>query len=302
MKVTTSDKELIVYLNGQYVPESQAKISVFDHGFLYGDAVFDTWCAWHGGIFQLDAHLNRIFDSMQACMIACPLSKDEFRAALIETTRINGNRDAYIKAIVSRGTGPIPLLSAVDNITPTVVIFSRPYRSVVTDLDDPKGVTAKISTVQRIPSECLDPKIKSCNYLNHVLAYLDAKVAGFQEAIEVTTDGVVCEAPGHNLFIVKHGVVRTPDRGILMGVTRTAVLELAGELGLRCEIGPMSAYDVYTADEVFFSSTAGFLTSVVNVDGRRIGDGKPGPITAKLRKAYYVLLESGKYSTPVFGD
>jgi branched-chain amino acid aminotransferase len=299
MKVTTSDKELIVYLNGQFVPESQAKISVFDHGFLYGDAVFDTFCAWAGGIFHLDAHLNRLFDSLQTCMIKSPLSKDEFRKVLIEVVRRNENRDAYIKIIVSRGAGPIPLLSALD-IEPTVVVFSRPYRSVVTDLDDPAGVTAKISIVQRIPAECLDPKIKSCNYLNHVLAYLDAKVSGFNEAIEMTTDGHVCEAPGHNLFIVKDGILRTPDEGILMGITRQCVLELAQELGIPSEIVRMSAHDVYTSDEVFFSSTAGFLTSVVNVDGRRIGEGKPGPLTARLRKAYYKLLESGKYSTKVF--
>jgi branched-chain amino acid aminotransferase len=301
MKVTTSDKELIVYFNGQFVPESQAKVSVFDHGFLYGDAVFDTWCAWAGGIFHLDAHLDRLFDSMQTCMIRSPLSKDEFRQALIETVRRNGFRDAYIKAVVSRGTGPIPLLSAVD-IEPTVVIFSRPYRSVVPELDDPAGVTAKISIVQRIPAECLDPKIKSCNYLNHVLAYLDARASGFNEAIEMTTDGHVCEAPGHNLFIIKAGVLRTPAEGILMGITRRVVLELAAEMGMPSEITPLTAHDVYTADEVFFSSTAGFITSVVNVDGRVIGAGKPGPLTARLRKAYYALLESGKYSTPIFAD
>lgn len=300
-KVTTSDRELIVYLNGEFVPESQAKISVFDHGLLYGDAVFDTWCAWAGGIFHLDAHLNRLFDSMKAVMIKPPLSKEEFRQALIETVRRNGFREAYLKAIVTRGTGPIPLLSAVD-IEPTVVIFSRPYRQVVQDLDAPAGVTAKISIVQRVPAECLDPKIKSCNYLNHVLAYLDARASGFDEAIEMMTDGRVCEAPGHNLFIVKNGILRTPGEGILMGITRQVVLELAEELGIPSQVTNLTPYDVYTADEVFFSSTAGFITSVVNVDGRPIGDGKPGPVTAKLRTAYYRLLESGKYSTPVFDD
>ncbi|MCZ7568935.1 MAG: branched-chain-amino-acid transaminase [Ardenticatenaceae bacterium] len=300
MNVVPSYHEFIVYLDGQFLPETQAKLSIFDHAVLYGDAVFDTCCAWAGAVFKLDAHLDRLYESAKAILLDIPITKADLRSVVLETIRQNQLREAYVKILVTRGVGELPILRPI-NCRPSVIVFARPYGAAVGSGDKAHGQTAKITATRRIPAEALDPKIKSCNYLNHVLAYLEAQAAGCDHAIELDLQGAVCEAPGFNVFMVKRRGLATPADNILVGITRQTVCELAVRLGCRVIETRLTAFDLYNADEVFLSGTAGGIVPIVQIDGRTIGSGETGPITQAIIRAYYALLESGEQSTPVYG-
>ena len=212
--------------------------------------------------------------------------------------RRNKLENAYIKILVTRGVGQMPLMSPY-NCTPNLIVFAIPYISLIDSGVQEEGIRAGISSMRRIPSECLDSKIKCTNYLNHILMRMEANEAGLDEAIELDIHGYVAEAPGYNVFMAKHGVLYTPGENILVGVTRQTVMELAAAEGMKTEEGKLTAFDLYNADEVFLTSTAGGIFAVREVDGRTIGCGKPGPITQKLNQKYMELLESGVQSTPV---
>ncbi len=291
--------EPIVYVNGSFLPQSHATISVFDHAVLYGDGVFDTSCAWNGYIFMLDAHLDRLYRSIHAAKLAIGVSKDELKTLIVETVRRNGLINAYIKVVVSRGVSPEPLLDP-RNCIPGLIIFARPYLSLVDPQKAARGLATKITSVRRIPPECLDPKIKSLNYLNLIMAKLEAIESGCDDAIMLDTQGYVSEGPGYNIFAVVGGALTTPSRSILEGITRTAVFLLAERLGLRITEGFYTSYDLYTAEEVFFCSTAGGIIPITSIDGRVIGSGEAGAITIKIRNAYRALLESGERGTAVY--
>jgi len=299
MQVSAKQGESVVYIDGTFYPESQAKISVFDHVVLYGDAVYDTCCAWSGRIFKLDQHLDRLFESAHAIKLQISLSKAELRDVVIETVRRNNLQKAYVKIIATRGVGELPLMSPY-NCRPSLIVFARPYVSLVGGDADRKGIRVKVASWRKIPDECLPSKVKNCNYLNHILMRLEANEAGYDDALELGTDGYVAEAPGYNVFAVKEGVIYTPADNILMGITRETVLELAAEAGIPVVEGLLTVFDFYNADEVFFSSTAGGIFPVREIDGRVIGAGKPGPITVQIRDGYYALLESGVESVPVY--
>lgn len=299
MKVSPSDKESIVYIDGKYLPESEAKISVFDHIVLYGDGVYDTCCAWNGKVFRLEDHIDRFYESAHAVKIKVPLSKDELREVVLETVRRNGHRDAYVKIIATRGVGALPLLSPYD-CEASVIVFSKPYMRLVDEDEHQRGIRVKTVSVRRIPDECLYSKVKSSNYQNHVLARMEANEAGYDDALELTVGGEVAEAPGYNIFVVKKDCLYTPRENILMGVTRKTVIELAREAGIQVYEESLSLFDVYNADEVFFSSTAGGIFPIIEADGRRIGDGKLGPLTDRLHDGYRKLLESGEKSVAAF--
>jgi branched-chain amino acid aminotransferase len=290
----------IVHINGQFVPGDQAAISVFDHGFLYGDGVFDTSFARHGWIFKLDEHLARLELSLRAVALELPLTTAQIRAAIIETAARNGHRDAYIKVVATRGVSTEPLMDP-RNCTPTIVIFARPYLSLAGAEVKARGLVTKLTSLRRVDHTAIDPRIKSLNYLNLVMARLEAFASGCDEALIVDTDGGVCEAPGYNVFAVIGGTVVTPDRGILEGVTRSTVFELCADLGIPARIGRIAPYDLFTADEAFLSSTAGGLVPVVKVDGRPVGTGKPGPVLARIDARYEELLAEGWQGTPVPG-
>lgn len=292
------EKEWIAYVNGEYVPQSQAKVSIFDHGLLYGDGVFDTWCAWNGFIFHLEAHTDRLYRSIHAFQIDMPLSKEEFKKILIKVVETNGAKNQYIKSLVTRGVGPRPLLSPVGCKT-SVVVFSRPYLSNVDPEREGKEIRARITSVRRIPAQCLDPKAKNLNYANFVLAKMEALNSGADEAIMLDLHGFINEGPGYNVFIVKEGKIYTPtEENILMGITREAVLEIAQKDGIELIITRLIPYDIYTADEVFLASTAGGIIPIAEVDGRRILGGSPGPITKRVSKRYLEMLEKGVHGTP----
>ncbi|MCY3917989.1 MAG: branched-chain-amino-acid transaminase [Chloroflexi bacterium] len=299
MNIGTGSSERQVYIGGAYVPENEARISVFDHVVLYGDAVCDTACAWGGKVFKLDAHVDWLFESAHALKIEVPLDKDGVREVVLEVVRRNKLENAYIKIIVTRGVGRMPLLSPY-HCEPNLIAFAIPYISLIDSGVQDEGLRAGISSMRRIPSECLDSKIKCCNYLNHILMRMEANEAGLDEAIELDIDGYVAEAPGYNVFLAKQGVLYTPGENILVGVTRQTVMELAAAEGIETVVGRLTAFDLYNADEVFLTSTAGGIFTVREVDGRTIGRGKPGPITQKLNQKYIELLESGVQSTPVY--
>ncbi len=298
--MTPSDqtREPIVYVNGAFVAASQAKISVFDHVILYGDGVYDTMCSWNHQVFKLDEHIDRLYESAHAIKLELSLDKGELRAVILETVRRNNLRNAYVKVIATRGVGAQPLMSPY-NCTPGLIVFAVPYMSLVDGEGKDSGIRMIVSSLRRIPNECLSTKIKSCNYLNHILMRMEANEAGADDAIELDMDGYVCEAPGYNVFMVKQGVIYTPRDNILVGITRQTVMELAAEAGIPVVEGRIQPFDLYNADEMFLSSTAGGIFAVSELDGRIIGSGKTGPVTKEMRDAYLALLESGVKSTAV---
>ncbi len=299
MKVTSEAKESIVYIDGSYLAESEAKISVFDHVVLYGDGVYDTCCSWDGKVFKLDQHLERLFESAYAVKLEIPLTFEEIKEVVLETVRRNGYRDAYVKIIITRGVGELPLLSPYNCIS-SVIVFSKPYMRLVGGDEHERGIRVKIVSIRRIPDECLFSKVKSSNYQNHVLARMEANEAGYDDAIELTTDGFVAEAPGYNVFVVKNGVLYTPNENILMGITRQTVIELAEDFDIPIREDKLTPFDLYVADEVFLSSTAGGVFPILEVDGRVINKGQPGAFTMRMREGYQKLLESGEKSSAAF--
>lgn len=294
----TLEKEWSAYVNGKYVPQSEAKLSVFDHGILYGDGVFDTWCAWNGYVFEMDGHLDRLFRSIHCFQIDMPLSKEELKKIIIKVVETNGARNQYIKCLVTRGVGPRPLLSPA-GCKASVVVFSRPYLSLVEPGKGAKAVKARITSIRRTPPQCLDPKAKNLNYANLVLAKIEAMNAGADEAIMLDIHGFVNEGPGYNIFIASQGKLYTPPvENILVGITLESVFEIAKQEGIEVIETRLVPYDLYTADELFLTSTAGGIIPVVEVDGRQVSSGKPGPITGRVHQRYFEMLEKGVHGTP----
>ncbi|MFC1931082.1 branched-chain-amino-acid transaminase [Chloroflexota bacterium] len=291
-------KEWIAYVNGEYVPQSEAKLSIFDHGVLYGDGVFDSWCAWNGYLFMMDEHIDRLYRSIHFFQIDMPLSKEELKKIVIKVVETNGEKNQYIKCMVTRGVGPRPLLSPIGCKT-SVVVFSRPYQWLTEPGQEEKTVKAKITSIRRTPPQCLDPKAKNLNYANLVLAKMEALNTGADEAIMLDINGFVNEGPGYNLFVVKQGKIYTPPtENVLVGITLEAVFDIAKREDLEVTETRLIPYDIYTADEVFFTSTAGGIIPVVEVDGRTISSGKPGPISKRLSNIYFEMLEKGVCGTP----
>jgi branched-chain amino acid aminotransferase len=273
-------------------------ISVFDHGLLYGDGVFDTMFATYGYIFKLREHLERFRRSLRATRMALPIPEDNLERVVRETVAANGLRDAYIKVVATRGVSAEPLLDP-RNTTPTLIVFVRPYLSLAGAGKKETGLSTKLTSIQRVGHSALDPRVKNLNYLNLVLAKFEAINANADEALLIDEDGFVCEAPGYNLFAVRDGVVLTPERGILEGITRATVLELCAELGIPSAIKALAPFDLFVAEELFLTSTAAGLIPVTKVDGALIGDGRPGPAFRRLDAAYDELQRSGRYGTPV---
>jgi branched-chain amino acid aminotransferase len=292
--------EAIVFANGEFVPASEARISVFDHAVLYGDGVFDTTFCWNGLVFKLEEHLDRLFRSLAYVKIEPPHPRDELRELILETVRRNELENAYVKCVITRGTTERPLLDP-RGAKPGCIIFALPYLSLVTDDAQKAGVRLKASTLRRTPPSSLDPRVKNLNYLNIVLGLIEAQAAGADTAVMLDLDGHVSEGAGFNVFAVRDSRLTTPPGTVVLeGITRATVLELATELGIEASEEPVALYDLYTADEVFLSSTAGGLMPVTEVDGRRVGEGKPGPFFERINDAYLATIESGRHGTPVY--
>lgn len=273
---------LCVYVNGKFVPAAEATVSVFDRSFVYGDGVFEGIEVENGGIFKLDAHVDRLYRSAVFLRIAIPMSKDEMREAIIEVVRRSDLRNGYVRPLVSRGAGPLGLERVAELGPPTVVVMPqhRPPKEA-------RSYRAVILATRRNPAQCLDPRVKSNNYLNNVLGKFEQIDAGADAGIFLDVDGFVSECCGENLFSVREGRIATPPATrTLDGITRQTVIALAGEAGIPVAECEMTRYDLYTADELFLTATLSGIGYIVEVDGRRIGSGEPGPVSRQLYALY----------------
>jgi branched-chain amino acid aminotransferase len=286
--------ERVIYVNGEFVPENQARISVLDHAVLYGDGVFETVVAWNGRVFKLEEHIDRFYRSMAAIAMEPPFTRDELKALVLEAVRRNGFSEAYVKWIATRGSNGTPLMDPAGCIA-NLIILVQPY----IDRGGATGLRVKTTAIRRPPGHVLDAHIKSLNYLNLVLAKIEVKAAGADQALMLDVHGHVCESPGFNVFMVKDKKLHTPSNDILVGVTRDTVIELAPQLGYPVQEGVYELYHAHSADEIFLTSTAGGLLPVVELDGRRIGDGTPGPVFKALLEGYRAALSSDRWGTPL---
>ncbi|MEM1587395.1 MAG: branched-chain-amino-acid transaminase [Candidatus Bathyarchaeia archaeon] len=292
MNSSTSLEEEFVYIDGQFVPRKDAKISVWDHGLLYGDGVYEAIRIYEGNIFKLKEHVNRLYYSAKAIKIDIPITKEELLEAVVELVKKNKLQNGYLRIVVTRGVGPMGA-DPRNCKKPTIIIMSETRKA----LFEGRPIVAIVSSVRRIPSECLDPRIKSLNYLNNVLAKIQAIEAGADEAIMLNLEGYVSEAVTENVFVVKNNIVYTPPltAGILEGITRNVVIEIIKNLGLQMKEENLTIYDLYTADEVFLTGTAAEITPVVKIDGRLIGNGEPGPIYKKVIEEYRKIVKNPKF-------
>src|SRR3989338_2790994 len=275
-----------VYLNGKFVDESQAKVSVFDHGLLYGDGVFEGIRSYDGLIFKLREHIDRLFESAHTIMLKIPLTKPELIDVVKQCLRVNTLRDAYIRLVVTRGEGDLGL-DPRKCVRPTVFVIADKIELYPKSLYE-KGLELITVATQRNVPEALNPQIKSLNYLNNILAKIEAITAGYEEAIMLSHSCYVTEGTGENIFLVKGKQLLTPPPyiGVLRGITRQSVMDLASAQRLQVREDLLTRHDLFNADEVFLTGTAAEIVPVVKIDGRVIGQGTPGPATKKLQGAF----------------
>lgn len=281
-----------VFIDGEFFDESAAKISVFDHGLLYGDGVFEGIRMYHNRIFKLKEHIERLFWSAKALLLKIPMSPEDLMQACLETCRVNDLRDGYIRLLVTRGPGTLGLDPRRCK-KPTVIIIADTIQLYPKELYE-RGLSIVTVPTTRMGVNAVNPAIKSLNYLNNILARIEANNAGVEEAILLNGEGYVAECTGDNIFLIHKGTLYTPplSAGALRGITRNTVLECAASVGIRVAEPNMTRYDVYIADEMFLTGTAAEIIPVVQVDGREIGTGKPGPITARLTELFHQRTET----------
>ena len=290
-----------IYLDGEFVAEEEAKLSVFDHGLLYGDGVFEGIRAYNGRVFELEGHIKRLYDSAKAIALDIPMSRTDMIEATLETVRRNGLEDGYIRLVVTRGVGDLGL-NPVKCEKPTVFIIAATIRLYAEEMyrDGLKIITC--STRRNTP-QAIDPAVKSLNYLNNILASLELRGTGAHEGLMLNTDGYVAECTADNFFIVRDGCIVTPAPGVgaLRGITRAVVMNLVREeMGREVEEGLYTLYDVCTADEAFLTGTAAEVAPVVELDGRSIGSGRPGEMTLELMERFRAYAQ--RSGTPIYPD
>ncbi len=287
-----------IYIDGRFHSERNAKISVFDHGVLYGDGVFEGIRFYNGRIFKLDEHLDRLFASAQAILLTIPMPKEAVAEATIKTCRLNKLKDGYIRLVVTRGVGNLGLSpykckkASVFIIAATIELYSESvYR---------EGLKVATTGTMRTPANVLSPAVKSLNYLNNILAKVEAIQAGAEEGLMLNAQGHVAECTGDNIFIIKGGALITPPitAGALDGITRRTVMALAVHAGLPVREENLARYDIYTADECFLTGTAAEVVPVAQVDGRVIGTRRPGPVTLDLMQKYREL--TAREGAPIY--
>jgi branched-chain amino acid aminotransferase len=288
-----------IYIDGQYYSKEDAKVSVFDHGFLYGDGIFEGIRAYKGRVFRLPEHIDRLYDSAKAILLTIPMSKEEMINAVVETCRANDLRDGcYIRLVVTRGVGDLGLdprkcpKASVIIIASTIQVYPETFYE--------NGLKLVTASTQRIPHSSLSPSVKSLNYLNNILAKIEGNLANAQEVVMLNHEGYVAECSADNIFAIKKGKLYTPtiNSGALNGITRGTVLELAQKHGIPVLETHLTRYDLFVADELFLTGTGAEIIPGIELDARPIGDGKVGPITKKLNQAYRELVNST--GTPIF--
>lgn len=280
-----------IYIDGKFYSERDAKISVFDHGLLYGDGVFEGIRAYNGRVFRLKEHIDRLFYSAKAILLDIPISHEKLCQAVIESCRANKLRDAYIRLVVTRGVGTLGL-NPRSCKNPSVIIIAGKIQVYPQELYARGMEIVTVPTVRNLHS-ALNPAIKSLNYLNNILAKIEANNAGVEEAVMLNADGFVSECTADNLFIVKNGELFTPplSAGALYGITRQTVIELAQKSRIKVSEPNLTRYDLFNADECFLTGTGAEIMPVIQIDGRVIGTGKPGKITRKLVDDYHALTK-----------
>ncbi len=278
-----------IYINGKYYSREDAKISVFDHGLLYGDGVFEGIRVYNNRVFRLQEHLLRLYESARAIALGIPIPREQMRRDVLETLRRNGMSDAYIRLVVTRGEGNLGLNPfacrepQVIIIVDTIALYPREHYE--------KGLAVITAATQRNLPEAVNPRIKSLNYLNNILAKIEAITSGVEEAIMLNSFGLVSECTGDNIFSICKGVILTPaiSMGVLEGITRNVVVSLARQHNIPVKQVVMTRHDLFIAEEAFLTGSAAEIVPVVKIDGRLIGDGRPGPITRKLMEWYHHL-------------
>lgn len=291
-------KELTIYLDGEFVPQSEAKVSVFDHGLLYGDGIFEGIRFYNGRVFRLEEHHDRLWDSARSICLDIPVSKQEMTEALLETIRRNGLRDGYIRQIVTRGIGNLGL-NPVGCKRPSIIIIATSI-ALYPEEAYRNGLSIVTCATRRSGPATLNPAVKSLNYLNNVMARIEANLAGADEALMLNDAGNIAECTADNVFIIKKGQIFTPpiSAGALRGITRAVVFEIAAELGIRITETDISRHDVFVADECFLTGTAAEVIPVIKADGRTVGTGKPGSITSRMIARFRELVRVG--GTPIY--
>lgn len=284
--------ELKIFFNGKMVPATEARVSVFDHGFLYGDGIFEGIRAYEGRVFKLPEHLDRLYDSAKSILLQIPYTREALSDAVCATVRENQLTDAYIRLVISRGTGDLGL-DPNKCPEPSVIIIADRIALYPEEMYSNGLHLASVST-RRPATDVLNPAIKSLNYLNNIMAKIEANLRGLPEVVLLNHQGYVVEGTGDNIFIVKRGEVLTPPvyAGILNGITRQCVMALASEMGMPCREQNLTLHDLYTADEAFLTGTAAEIVPAVGCDGRTIGDGTVGPITTRILSAFNTYSRS----------
>ena len=280
-----------IYIDGKYFSERDAKVSVFDHGLLYGDGVFEGIRAYYGRVFKLKEHIDRLFYSAKAILLELPMSHAQLMKATVETCRANKLRDCYIRLVVTRGIGSLGL-NPRSCKKPSIIIIADKIQLYPPEYYQRGLDIITVPTVRNLHS-ALNPAIKSLNYLNNILAKIEANNAGVEEAVMLNAEGYVAECTGDNLFIVKNGALFTPplSAGALYGITRQTVVDLAEVAGLKVSGPNLTRYDLFNADECFLTGTGAEIMPVIKIDGRVIGTGKPGPLTRRLTDDYHALTK-----------
>ena len=278
---------LKVWIDGQLFDKADAKVSVYDHGFLYGDGVFEGIRVYSGKIFECDAHIRRLFDSAKAIRLQIPFSSEQLCEAMERTFKANNFTDCYIRLIVTRGVGNLGV-DPKKCTNPSVIIITDTIHVYPPEMYE-HGIAVITASVIRNHPNALSPRIKSLNYLNNILARIEANDAGVPEAVMLNHEGNVAECTADNIFIVSGEQVQTPTTsdGVLEGVTRKVMLELCGRFGIRCAERTLQRHDLYVADECFVTGTGAEVMPVTKIDGRTIGSGRPGPITRRLIEAFH---------------
>jgi len=282
--------ESLVYVDSKYYPKSEAKISVFDHGLLYGDGVFEGIREYNGVVFKLKEHINRLYRSAHAITLKIPLTEEEMTNAVLESLRKNKLKDSYIRLVVTRGVGDLGL-DPRKCPKPSVIIITDAIRLHESGAKE-KGITAMFSWVRRNSVDSTPTEIKSLNYLNSVLAKIEANANGVDEALCLESNGYLAEGVGENVFVVKNGELMTPptSTGALAGITAEVVAQLAAKLGIKLTVANITPFMIFTADEAFFTGTAMEMVPIIEVNKRQIGTGEPGPVTKKLMAEFQKVI------------
>ncbi len=285
---------LKVYIGGKFYDKADAKISVYDHGLLYGDGIFEGIRSYAGRVFRLADHVNRLYDSARSIHLEIPIPREEMTRAVVDTLAINGIKDGYVRLVVTRGAGSLGL-DPRKTTDPQIIVIADSISLYPAELYEHGLKIVTAGTMRNHPA-ALNPRVKSLNYLNSILAKIEGTNAGCLEALMLNHKGEVAECTGDNIFLVRSGELHTPsvDAGILEGITRDAVMELARGAGIKVVERAMDRHDVYTADECFLTGTAAEVIPVVECDGRPIGTGKPGPITRDLLARFHRLVREGE--------